>query len=148
MIMTRSVMLLTALAVLATAVPALPHHPVGQVYDESQTVTLEGKIVRLVYRNPHSLLHLQVVGQHGVERTWAIEWGGRRPSPTCWRRARYVAARRPRRRLWESWMGSGPVPGMAPRNDPTRGRLVDRDTELPDRSVKVPGHAPPTGVRP
>lgn len=76
MIMTRSVMLLTALAVLATAVPALLHHPVGQVYDESQTVTLEGKIVRLVYRNPHSLLHLQVVGQHGVERTWAIEWGG------------------------------------------------------------------------
>ncbi len=76
MILTRGCLLLIAVAVLATAVPVLPHHPVGQIYDESQTVTLEGEIVRLVYRNPHSLLHLQVADRGGVDHTWAIEWRG------------------------------------------------------------------------
>ena len=74
MLTTRRVVLFTALAVLASGVPVLPHHPVGQVYDETETLTLEGDIVVLVYRNPHSLMHLEVVDGDGNEHTWAVEW--------------------------------------------------------------------------
>ena len=72
----RGLLLLVALLVVTSGVPLFPHHAVGEVYDETQTVTLEGDIVRLVYRNPHSLIHLEVPGQRGVRHTWAIELRG------------------------------------------------------------------------
>ena len=106
MTITRSCLLLIAVAVLANAVPVLPHHPVGQIYDESQTVTLEGEIVRLVYRNPHSLLHLEVASQGGVDHTWAIEWRGVDRLRRGGVGARYAATGRPRRGLWESRTGT------------------------------------------
>ena len=74
--MTRSLLLLVAVGVIASGVFLHPHHAVGDVFDERQTLTLEGEIVALVYRNPHSVLHLEVADGQGAERTWAVEWRG------------------------------------------------------------------------
>jgi len=74
--MTRSLLLLVAVGVIVSGVALEPHHAVGDVFDELQTLTLEGEIVALVYRNPHSLLHLEVADQQGADRTWSVEWRG------------------------------------------------------------------------
>ena len=74
----RCLLLLTAVGVLTLAmtVPVESHHAVGEVYDETETLTLEGEIVKLVYRNPHSLIHLDVAGRSGAYHTWAVELRG------------------------------------------------------------------------
>ena len=69
--------LLPALAtalVLGTAVSA--HHSFGATYEISKEVKLEGKLVQVVYRNPHSFVHIEAPDDKGVKQRWAIEWGG------------------------------------------------------------------------
>jgi len=63
---------------LALAPPIQAHHPVGEVYDEERTVTLEGEISALLIGNPHSVVHLTVSEPGGGDHTWAVEW---RPGP-------------------------------------------------------------------
>lgn len=71
--MTRSFWLLVATGLLTSAPSVLSHHAVSDVYDESRTVMVRGEIVALVYRNPHSILHVDVEATEG-QRTWAVEW--------------------------------------------------------------------------
>ena len=52
------------------------HHSYGATYDTSREITLEGKLVQFVYRNPHSFVHLQAKDENGVEQRWAVEWSG------------------------------------------------------------------------
>ena len=68
----RIILVLICLAT-PTAVPSA-HHPVSDVYDQTETLTLAGEIVALVYRNPHTILHVDVSDRSGARRTWAIEW--------------------------------------------------------------------------
>jgi len=72
--MRRSLLFSFAVGVMATLAPLVAHHAVGEVYDETRTVRLEGEIVALVYRNPHSILHVDVADQRGTQHTWAVEW--------------------------------------------------------------------------
>jgi hypothetical protein len=57
-------------------VPALSHHSFAAVYDAAKQVTVEGKIVQFLYRNPHSVLHVLAPDAKGVEKRWAVEWQG------------------------------------------------------------------------
>ena len=66
------VLLATSLA----AVPAWSHHSFAAVYDPEKQVSVEGKIVQFLYRNPHSVLHVLATDAKGVERRWAVEWQG------------------------------------------------------------------------
>jgi hypothetical protein len=73
--MHRLVLLVTAAAiVMGTAAHA--HHSYGATYDVSREITLEGKLVQFVYRNPHSFVHVQAPDPKGVPQRWAIEWSG------------------------------------------------------------------------
>jgi hypothetical protein len=66
--------------VLAVAVmsggAAQAHHSYGATYDVTQEVTLEGRLVQFVLRNPHSFVHLQAPDERGVPQRWAVEWSG------------------------------------------------------------------------
>lgn len=66
---------LVASAALA-AVPALSHHSFAAVYDADKQVTVEGKVVQFLYRNPHSVLHVLAPDASGKEKRFAIEWQG------------------------------------------------------------------------
>jgi hypothetical protein len=57
-----------------TAERAFSHHSFAAVYDASQEVTIEGKVVQFQYRNPHSVLHVLVTDSTGEEKRYAIEW--------------------------------------------------------------------------
>ena len=75
--MMRSVLRLLALAAaLAMGTTASAHHSFGATYDVNKEVKLEGKLMQIVYRNPHSFVHVQALDDKGMPQRWAIEWGG------------------------------------------------------------------------
>jgi hypothetical protein len=52
------------------------HHSFAATYDESQTVTIEGKMVQFSFRNPHSFVQVEVTDENGETVRWAVEWAG------------------------------------------------------------------------
>jgi hypothetical protein len=49
------------------------HHSVTTIYRENERVTIEGELVTLIYRNPHSFLHVMAPDRQKQPRLWAIE---------------------------------------------------------------------------
>jgi len=50
---------------------ARAHHSFTATYFEDQTITIEGKLLQFMFRNPHSFVHVD-----GQMHRWAVEWGG------------------------------------------------------------------------
>ena len=63
------------IAFAAAAMPAGAHHSFAATYDESKTVTVEGKLIQFQFRNPHSFLQLAAPDAEGKPQRWSIEWG-------------------------------------------------------------------------
>ncbi|PYR64795.1 MAG: hypothetical protein DMF87_15625 [Acidobacteria bacterium] len=61
---------------LAVAAPAYAHHSFAATYREKDSVTIEGELVQLDFRNPHSFVHLDVKEKDGTVVRYAVEWGG------------------------------------------------------------------------
>ena len=59
---------------LAPGAPAAGHHAIGEIYDEEETIVLDGEVEAFHYGNPHSVLHVRVLDDRGLTRTWAVEW--------------------------------------------------------------------------
>jgi hypothetical protein len=49
------------------------HHSFAATYVDGQDITLEGKIIRVIIRNPHSYAYISVE-ENGEINEWAIEW--------------------------------------------------------------------------
>ena len=71
--MTRKFALLSA-AMLLLAVAAWAHHSLGATYKANETITLDGKILQLLLRNPHSFLQVEAPDEKGVMQRWSLEW--------------------------------------------------------------------------
>jgi hypothetical protein len=56
------------------ATPLLAHHSFSATYDTSKTMQIEGKVTQFLLRNPHSFLHVSVLGKDGKEENWNVEW--------------------------------------------------------------------------
>ena len=69
------IVLIVAAASLFSA-RAYAHHSFGAAYLENQTVTIEGQLVQLLFRNPHSFVHVMVREKDGSLVRYAIEWSG------------------------------------------------------------------------
>ena len=53
------------------------HHSFAAAYDDhAKPVTLKGQIVQLLFRSPHSFVHVMAPDEHGQMQRWAVEWGG------------------------------------------------------------------------
>ena len=63
---------------LLMAVPfGFAHHSLGATYDANKTVTIEGKILQLLLRNPHSFLQVEdakLKDEDGEPIRWSLEW--------------------------------------------------------------------------
>jgi Family of unknown function (DUF6152) len=68
-------LVVAAATVLSTPVSVFAHHSFAATYFEDQTVTIQGKLVQFLYRNPHSFVHVEAPDDKGVMQTWAVEWG-------------------------------------------------------------------------
>ena len=79
--------LMAACLTLATGLPGLAdsellaigaapagHHAIGEIYDEERTIVLDGEVEAFLFGNPHSVLHVRVLDDRGLTRTWAVEW--------------------------------------------------------------------------
>ena len=65
-----------ALALFVTAVaPIGAHHAFQAEFDETKPVKLTGKVVKMEWINPHSWIHIAVVGADGKETVWMVEGG-------------------------------------------------------------------------
>ena len=55
-------------------VRAYAHHSFAATYLDDQKVTVHGKLVRFLYRNPHSFVQVQAPDDKGQMQIWAVEW--------------------------------------------------------------------------
>ena len=70
----------SVLAVLLVALsvgPAGAHHAFSAVYDDRQTVTVEGVVTQFKFVNPHALMSMDVTDKSGKVVTWTVEFAGR-----------------------------------------------------------------------
>ncbi|HXD74075.1 MAG TPA: DUF6152 family protein [Vicinamibacterales bacterium] len=65
-----------ALVATLAATAAYAHHSYAATYDVTREITIDGKIVQFVYRNPHSFVHVTAKGENGESERWAVEWSG------------------------------------------------------------------------
>jgi hypothetical protein len=64
-----------AASMLSTQVNVYAHHSFAATYFEDHTVTIKGKLVQFLYRNPHSFVHVEAPDDKGETQVWAVEWG-------------------------------------------------------------------------
>ena len=74
--MKRLTALLGVAVAMLISIPAFAHHSFAAVYQTGETVTIEGKVVQFLFRNPHSVLHVVSENEDGSTTRWAIEWQG------------------------------------------------------------------------
>ena len=65
-----------ALTAAALAAPAGAHHSFSAIYRADQKVEIKGEVVQLLFRNPHSILHVLAPDESGEMTRWAVEWQG------------------------------------------------------------------------
>lgn len=64
-----------AVAALLMGTGAWGHHSFAAVYLEDQEVTIEGRLVQFLWRNPHTLVHVMVEQDDGSNVRYVVEWG-------------------------------------------------------------------------
>jgi hypothetical protein len=55
------------------AAAAFAHHSLAATYLDKE-VKLDGKILDLLLRNPHSFLQIEAPDENGVMQRWSLEW--------------------------------------------------------------------------
>ena len=63
-----------ALLVLGLALPVAAHHSFPATYEVNRTITIKGKVARFMFRNPHSLVQVDVTGDDKQVEQWTVEW--------------------------------------------------------------------------
>ena len=72
----KVVVFVLASLMLAGTVTAYAHHSFSATYQIEKKITIEGKVVQMMMRNPHSFIHVEVMDESGKPVTWSIEGGG------------------------------------------------------------------------
>ena len=67
---------LVAAGACAGAAQADAHHSFPGTYVDDQTVTIEGELIQILFRNPHSFVHVMVREENGSLVKYAVEWVG------------------------------------------------------------------------
>ena len=70
---TRIVVLLTVTAGFAAG-SAAAHHSWSAEYDLARSTYIDGTVSRVLLRNPHSALVLNVEAENGRQEQWTVEW--------------------------------------------------------------------------
>lgn len=69
----RLTVVIAAIGLCATAVPARAHHSFTAEFAEEQSVTLKGVISKVEWVNPHVYLYIDVADATGKVSAWSIE---------------------------------------------------------------------------
>ena len=52
------------------------HHSFSAVYQTKEEIKLEGKLVQVSIRNPHSFVFIEAPDLEGKMQRWSLEWSG------------------------------------------------------------------------
>ena len=74
--MNRNVALAAVAGVLLMSGAALAHHSQVAVYHSNTEQKIEGELVQVLIRSPHSWVHVEAKDEKGEIQRFAIEWGG------------------------------------------------------------------------
>ena len=72
----RLLIFLVTAGVLISGIPAVAHHSFGATYNVDKEVTLEGKVVQVSLRSPHSFFFVEAPDENGKMQRWSIEGAG------------------------------------------------------------------------
>ena len=131
-------LVLAALLVASTVVPALAHHPFTPFYDASKLVSLTGVVVELRNINPHIVLVVEGALPDGRSGRWAFEGF----SPNVFTRLHGVKDYKQRLRAGTRLTITG-----WPAKDPTARAFSGREVTFADGSTMLFGHTPEEGDR-
>jgi hypothetical protein len=73
--MRQPILVLQVLVGALLATPARAHHAFATEFDVNRQVELRGKVTKVELINPHSWIHIEVIGDDGKAVTWMIEGG-------------------------------------------------------------------------
>ena len=71
----RSKLSILAVAAGLATIPVSAHHAFQAEFDDKKPVTLSGKVTEMEWINPHSWIHIDVVGPDGKVTNWMVECG-------------------------------------------------------------------------
>ena len=60
---------------LLAVVPVWAHHSFAAEYDATKPITLQGKVTKMDWVNPHVWIHLEVKSPDGTATGWMVEGG-------------------------------------------------------------------------
>jgi len=64
---------MTAIAAFLIGAPLSAHHSISRHYHRNESVTVEGSVIDVLLRNPHSEMHIEVTNASGVAEVWRLE---------------------------------------------------------------------------
>lgn len=67
--------LVTALVLVAAAVPVFAHHSFAAEFDGKKQISLAGVVTKVDWVNPHAYIYIDVKGEDGTVVNWGIETG-------------------------------------------------------------------------
>ena len=62
-------------SMVAASIPSFAHHSFAAEYDASKPITLNGKLTKLSWVNPHGWIYVDVVNPDKTVTSWAVEFG-------------------------------------------------------------------------
>jgi DNA/RNA endonuclease YhcR with UshA esterase domain len=71
----RILRIVFVVAVVCQTVSLAAHHAITSIYRVDEEMTIDGVVVSLVYRNPHSYLQVMAPDRMNHMRLWAVECG-------------------------------------------------------------------------
>ena len=72
-IVRRRILAISGFATLVVATVSNAHHSIAAQYDPSASVTVEGVVIEVLMRNPHSQIRLEVASVSGRTQVWTLE---------------------------------------------------------------------------
>jgi hypothetical protein len=64
-----------AVSLAVSSTPSFAHHSFAAEYDASKPITLQGKLTKLSWVNPHGWIYVDVVNPDKTVTSWAVEFG-------------------------------------------------------------------------
>jgi Family of unknown function (DUF6152) len=65
---------LVVAGIVSLSTPLVGHHSFAEFYIEEDTVEVEGEILEVQYKNPHSWIHVQAQDPFGRQKVYSVEW--------------------------------------------------------------------------